>query len=128
MLLDTHVLLWLAGEPRRLSRPAASALRRAKTGVGIASISLWEIALLHRRGRIRGGGSPQRFIRMLLEGSRFRVHEIDAEIADVASGLGGGFPEDPCDRLIAATAIVLGLPLVTADQGIRGSGALRTVW
>ena len=49
ILLDTHVLLWLAAEPARLSRAAASAIRRAlrSGGIAIASISLWEIAALN---------------------------------------------------------------------------------
>jgi len=53
ILLDTHVLLWLCLEPKRLSRSAATAIRKVvSTGaIGIASISLWEIAMLIALGR-----------------------------------------------------------------------------
>ncbi|MGA8151268.1 MAG: PIN domain-containing protein [Terriglobales bacterium] len=54
ILLDTHVLIWAAIEPKRLSRAAVSALRRARAtdGMAVASITLWETASLFARGRI----------------------------------------------------------------------------
>jgi len=59
ILLDTHVLAWLVADPARLSRPAASAIRRARAhqGIGIAAISLWELAMLFARGRLEAMGS-----------------------------------------------------------------------
>jgi PIN domain nuclease of toxin-antitoxin system len=58
ILLDTHVLLWLAAEPSRLSRTATAAIRRAlrSGGIAIASISLWEIAV---QGRLRARGTTE---------------------------------------------------------------------
>jgi PIN domain nuclease of toxin-antitoxin system len=59
ILLDTHVLAWLVADPARLSRSAASAIRRARAnqGIGIAAISLWELALLFSRGPAGSDGN-----------------------------------------------------------------------
>ena len=59
ILLDTHVLVWLVGQPQRLSPEAASAIRRAhrRDGLAIASKTLWELALLFAKGLLRTGGT-----------------------------------------------------------------------
>jgi len=56
------------------------------------------------------------------------VMPLTSAIAAAAARLPEGFPRDPFDRMIAATAIVHGAPLVTADGAIRRSGAVVTVW
>jgi PIN domain nuclease of toxin-antitoxin system len=67
ILLDTHVVLWAAMERKRLSRAAESALRRARSGDGlaIASISLWEIASLFARDRIENYGTIESSMRQV---------------------------------------------------------------
>jgi PIN domain nuclease of toxin-antitoxin system len=59
---------------------------------------------------------------------RFIVRPLTRQIALAAAQLPSTFPSDPFDRIIAATAIVERVPLVTADQNIRRSRALRTMW
>jgi PIN domain nuclease of toxin-antitoxin system len=56
------------------------------------------------------------------------VAPITPEIAAFAVQLPSSFPKDPADRLIAATAMVEGAPLITADERIRGAKVLRTIW
>lgn len=130
ILLDTHVLVWLAVEPRRLSRPAAAAIRRATTsdGIAIASITLWELALLFSRGRLQRHGTIEASIRRLTEATRVVVREITSEIAALAMHFPDDFPADPADRLIAATARAEGLPLATADERIQSSPLVKTIW
>jgi PIN domain nuclease of toxin-antitoxin system len=60
--------------------------------------------------------------------SRVMVEPITPEIAAFAVQLPSGFPKDPADRLIAATAMVEGAPLVTADERIRHAKVLQTIW
>ena len=64
ILLDTHAWLWLCLEPRRLSAPAGAAIRRAVNGGGlaIASITLWEVAMMLARGRVIPHGTPEAWL------------------------------------------------------------------
>ena len=130
ILLDTHALVWAVGEPERLSRAAASAVRRARLGGGIAvaAISLWELALMFTRGQLRSQGSLENSVRLILESSGAVVKPITPSIAALAMHFPQDFPRDPADRLIGATARAEGLPLVSRDERIRSSPLLKTIW
>jgi PIN domain nuclease of toxin-antitoxin system len=130
ILLDTHVLLWLAAEPSRLSRAAAAAIRRAlrSGGIAIASISLWEIAVLFAKGRLRSRGTIEASVEAILQATGVTVHEITPVIASLAAQFPADFSADPADRLIAATARGEGLTLITRDERIRSSPLVRTAW
>ena len=56
------------------------------------------------------------------------LHPITAEIAERAGALGEAFAGDPADRLIAATALVLGVPVITEDTKLRDVPSLATIW
>jgi PIN domain nuclease of toxin-antitoxin system len=128
ILLDTHVLLWMASDPKRLSVRAREAIRQARqnTGVAVATITLWELAWLAQHGRIQVLSSVESFVRETV--SRVILRPMTPEIAAVAVRLPVGYPKDPADRLIGSTAIVEGMPLVTADQQIRRTKAVETIW
>lgn len=117
-------------DSKRLSRPALAAVRRAAEsgGISIASISLWELATLFDHGRIRAPGTVESSVRAVIDGTSVIVHEITAEIAALATAFPREFSADPADRLIAATARSLGLPLVTRDQRMLESSLLKTIW
>jgi PIN domain nuclease of toxin-antitoxin system len=128
ILLDTHALVWAVSDSKRLSRPAASAIRRARTsgGLAVSAITVWEIASLLAKGRVRAHGTLEASIQLFLEG--IAVRPITAEI----SALGATFPEeysnDPADRIIGGTARAEGLALITHDEKIRRSSLLKTIW
>lgn len=128
ILLDTHVLLWMASDPKRLSSKARQAIRNARqnTGVAVATITLWELAWLAQNGRIQILSSVESFVRETV--ARVILRPMTPEIAAVAVRLPAGYPKDPADRLIGSTAIVEGMPLVTADQQIRRAKAVQTIW
>ena len=128
ILLDTHVLLWMASDPKRLSAKAREAIRHARqnTGVAVATITLWELAWLAQNGRIQVLSSVESFVRETV--SRVILRPMTPEIAAVAVRLPVGYPKDPADRLIGSTAIVEGMSLVTADQQIRRAEAVETIW
>lgn len=130
ILLDTHVVLWHASSPAKLSAAARRLVERERAagGLALASATLMELAMLLARGRVRVTGTPESWLRDLVAGGGLHVREITVEIATMAAHLGSHFPSDPFDRLIAATAAVEGLTLVTADERIRSSGVVPTVW
>lgn len=130
ILLDTHVLVWAAIEPKRLSRSAASAIRRARAsdGVSIAAVSLWELASLFSRRRIVSYGTVGASVRQVLDGLGVIVHDLTPEVAVLATQFPEDFPRDPADRLIGATALAVGMALVTHDEDIRRSPLIKTIW
>ena len=128
ILLDTHVLVWVNGDSKRLSRAADRAIRKARAtdGVAISAITLWELASLIAKGRIRAYGTVESSLEILIEGVSIR--SITPEIAALAAQFPDDYSHDPADRLIGATARVEGMALITRDEGIRSSPLLRTIW
>ena len=130
ILLDTHVLLWAMTEPQRVSRLATSAIRKGRLGggLGIAAITLWEIARLFSRGSLRAPGTVEDSIQALLDSSGVTVHSLTPTIAALATQFPEDYPRDPADRLIGATARAEGIALITRDEQIRKSKLLKTIW
>ena len=128
IVLDTHVLVWARTEQRRLSTLARQAIvgARSEGGVAVAAISLYEAARLFALGHLRPIGTVSQAVGDLVDG--VTVLPLTVEIAALATGFPMEFPRDPADRLIAATARIHALPLVTADREIRRSPLVETVW
>ena len=128
ILLDTHVLVWALADSSRLSRAAASAIRRARAhdGLSISAVTLWELASLFAKGKIEPLGTVEASLRLLTR--QVAVWPLTLEIAALAAEFPSDYSKDPADRLIGATARAEGLMLVTRDENIRKSPLVKTVW
>jgi len=128
IVLDTHVWLWWLAEPSKLSRAARQAIDEAGE-IAVSAISSWEIAMLVKRRRISLDRDVATWVRQALAPARVVSQPLSSDIA-VAAGLldGDGFPGDPADRFIYATAQARRARLVTRDEKIRRFDARVTVW
>jgi PIN domain nuclease of toxin-antitoxin system len=128
ILVDTHIVVWLTMEPERLSKRAVAmiAAARLEGGVAIADITVWELGMLITRGRIQPPHSLSAFLRHVEE--TFVILPITAATVEASMQFSKQYPNDPSDRIIGATAVVEGVSLVTADEKIRASSEVSTIW
>ncbi|MBI5556180.1 MAG: type II toxin-antitoxin system VapC family toxin [Deltaproteobacteria bacterium] len=130
IVLDTHTLLWWVNDPATLSRPAKEAIDRAVNvkSVHVSCISSWEIALLVERGRLRLALDVRDWL-CRCEALPFLTFVAVSNAIAVESVRLPDFPHaDPADRIIAATALSLGAPLVTKDDKLRNYPHVKTIW
>jgi PIN domain nuclease of toxin-antitoxin system len=121
LLLDTHIWLWLLSEPRKLGRRTLQELKNENNELWISPISTWEALTLNFKGRIRLIGDLREWLSRATAGTR--EAPLTHEIALVARGI--LMHQDPADRILAATAQVLDLTLVTADARLLGLPNVR---
>ena len=129
ILVDTHVVVWLAFHQDQLSKKARETIndaRKNKEGLAISDITLLELAMLASRGRLHLNITIESFLGEVE--SRFVVLPISSAACARILELPAAYPKDPVDRIIGATALVEGLPLLTADREIRKFKLLRTIW
>jgi len=128
ILLDTHALIWLARDPTKLSKAAANAIRTSvrNGGLAISAMTIWELAWLATHARLNLKEPVDDFVEELT--SRTAIRPITPRIAILANQLPETYPNDPCDRLIGATAMAEGIALVTKDRSIRGHKQIKTIW
>ncbi len=127
VLLDTHTLVWLVLDKPRLSRAAQRAIDAADR-VLVADISLREIAWLYDHDRLELDDEPGAWLRAALSEFKLEVVPISPEIAQRSNRIAQNFHGDPADQLIAATAIELGISVITIDDKMQKSPAVPTIW
>ena len=127
IVLDTHAWIWWRADPGRLSVSAARVIADADR-IGVSSISVWELGMLIRRGRILLDRDVAHWVRQALADARLAVLAPGADVALAAALLDDDFPGDPADRLIYAAARQAGAPLVSRDARIARFDPARVVW
>ena len=128
IVLDTHAWVWWAGETGDLGGAAAEAISEADR-VGVCTISCWEVAMLVQRGRLELTSDVESWVAAALAQPRVSAIELDARTAVRAGSLDrDGFPGDPADRIIYATALEHGSRLASRDQRITEFDPARVLW
>lgn len=127
VVIDTHALVQAALQPGRLSAPARRAMAGEHGPLAASDVSFWEIAMLIAKRRLDIAEDAVLFIEDLVHALELQVLPITPRIAVLARS--DDFNHgDPADRLIAATAIVHGAPLVSVDKKLRRVPGLRVLW
>jgi PIN domain nuclease of toxin-antitoxin system len=117
LLLDTHIWLWSALDPARLSRRVVAALEHPGNELWLSPISLWEVLTLCQKRRLILHPNPQAWIADTLDTTPMREAQITYQIAQETGRV--QLPHrDPADRFLVATARVYALTLVTADEAL----------
>lgn len=130
IVLDTHVWLWWISNPEKLSTAANQAITQAiaDESICISVISTWEIALLVSKGRLTLSIDVRDWVRKT-EGLPFvKFIPVDNTISLRSVSLPGSFHPDPADRIITATAMTMGIPLITCDHKILDYPHAQTIW
>ncbi len=123
LLLDTHIWLWLFRDPKRLGRRTLKILKDPRNELWLSPISTWEILTLHHKGRIKFYLDVAEWIAKATAGTQEApfTHEI------ALAGRHLPLHQDPADRMISATALVLDLTLVTADERLLELTGIKTL-
>ncbi len=128
IVLDTHALLWWALDPDQLSGTALTTVAEMERHGGFASaISLWELGIKVQRGSLELPISVEELARRIERGGVVEFVPVDTQTWLRSLSLKWEH-RDPADRVIVATALLLGLPLLTKDEVIREYSGLATVW
>jgi PIN domain nuclease of toxin-antitoxin system len=119
LLLDTQVLLWAAGEPKRLSARARKLLEDPRHELLFSAASLWDIAIKRTLGRDDFQVEPRLLRRGLLDNGYAELPVTSQHAVHLDAPL----HKDPFDRLLLAQAMVEGVPLLTTDVQLARYGA-----
>lgn len=126
LLLDTHIWLWSALEPQRLSKRVAAQLGASGNELWLSPLSVWETLVLARKRRLVLEPTPEQWVRRALLDLPVQEAYLNHEIAMRSEALKSKH-RDPADRFLVATALVHELTLVTADRQLAGSGVVPTL-
>lgn len=128
-ILDTHAWIWLLDDPDRLSQGAAKAIRESGSmPLGISIISAWEVARKSSLGKLRLSMASRVWLDHATGMEGLSVLPMSPEISWESCNLPGNFHRDPADQIIAATARIHGLSLITCDQRLLEYEHIRSIW
>jgi PIN domain nuclease of toxin-antitoxin system len=126
LLLDASSFLWLAIDPRKLSRPARAALEVRETEVYLSSVSCWELIVKHASGKLPLREPPEQFIREFCV--TYQIEQLPFTIEDALQIRNlPSLHNDPFDRMLICQAIANNCSIVTPDEAI-GQYPIHTIW
>jgi PIN domain nuclease of toxin-antitoxin system len=129
ILLDTNTWIWAYSADKSLSPRAKKVIRNTPTDQrAIASISIWEFAMMSSKGRINVKVTPERWLENAIHKTGIQVFDLSAKVALESCNLPGEFHRDPADRIIVATARIHNLTLITKDLKIIDYPHVDAVW
>jgi PIN domain nuclease of toxin-antitoxin system len=129
ILLDTHTWIWSHSATKLLSEVVRKRIKKSLTDQrAIASISIWEFAMMVVKGRINVKIDPKLWLDNAIKNSGLKVIELSPEIAMESCSLPGDFHKDPADQIIVATARVHNLTLLTKDRKILDYRHVKAEW
>jgi PIN domain nuclease of toxin-antitoxin system len=130
ILLDTCAVIWDALDRQQLTDKALSAINKADefNALIICDITIWEIAMLVHKERIKIDTTASNFVNLYLQTRNISVVQISPEIAELSVNFGPEINNDPADRIISATSIIRNAQLITADQNLISSEKVDTLW
>ena len=129
ILLDTHIWIWSQSETALLSDNVKKQIKKTKTDQrSIASISIWEFAMMVSKGRINLKIDPKSWLDRSIKNSGIQVIALSPEIAMDACNLPGEVHKDPADRIIVATARNHNITLLTKDKKILEYPHVNSLW
>ena len=123
LLLDTHIWVWSVLEPDRLGKRVRQILGSPEHELWLSAVSSWEALLLHKKKRIYLNTDPVQWVRQAGQG----LHQAPLTQDIVVAAHELELHNDPADRFLAATAMILDLTLVTADARLLGLGNIATL-
>ena len=130
IVLDTHAWIWFASKPEALSKRARKAVDAAvkEKNVLVSSISVWEVALLVKNKRLKLSMDVLDWIAKSENLPFIQFIPVSNSIAVKSVNLPQPLHQDPADRIIIATALSIGAPLVTKDKKIAAYSHVKTIW
>ena len=129
ILLDTHTWIWAHSATKLLSDDVKKRIKKTLADQrAIASISIWEFAMMVVKGRINVKIDPKLWLDNAIKKSGIKVIELSPEIAMESCNLPGDFHKDPADQIIVATARIHNLTLLTKDQKILQYRHVKALW
>jgi PIN domain nuclease of toxin-antitoxin system len=128
IVVDTHIVIWLAEAPELLSAAATKAImnERQTGSVAISDMTLLELARVISGGKVGVRTSLSAFLGQVER--TFTILPVTGAIAEQTMLFSPAYPKDPVDRVIGATALAHSCRLVTKDEPIRSSGEVDCVW
>jgi len=124
IVIDTHILVWINLNPDKIPKSILNAIYSEKQ-LGVAAITLWEIAMLVQKNRLKLSVPVSEWLEEALSQDKIVLLPITPEIAVLSAGL--KMHGDPADRLISATALAHNCKLATVDGELLASGWLDTI-
>ena len=122
-LLDTHIWFWLVSDVGRIGRRTIGELTDSRNELWLSPISTWELLTLIAKGRVLLNEDTKSWLARAIRGTQEAplTHEIAQAAVEIP------LHRDSADRFLAATALVLGMTLVTADEKLLGLGTIQTL-